>query len=161
MGLDMYLTKKTYVKNWSHMKEDELHHITITGPRAGNIKPERIMHIEEEVGYWHKANAIHSWFVHNVQDGNDDCGEYYVSHEQLAELLELVKSVLDKIVLVDGKIQKGVSHQVRDILPTADGYFFGSTDYDQWYVEDLKRTAQILDEALRDAEGEYYYHASW
>ena len=28
----------------------------------------------EEVGYWRKANAIHGWFVRNVQNGKDDCG---------------------------------------------------------------------------------------
>ena len=31
-----------------------------------------------EVAYWRKANAIHGWFVYNIQDGVDDQNEYYV-----------------------------------------------------------------------------------
>ena len=31
--------------------------------------------IMEMVGYWRKQNAIHNWFVENVQDGIDDCDQ--------------------------------------------------------------------------------------
>ncbi len=87
MGLDMYLTKKTYVKNWDHHKPEYRHEITIKqgGKIRDDIKPERICYIEEEVAQWRKANSIHKWFVDNVQNGKDDCRDYYVSHEQIAE----------------------------------------------------------------------------
>ena len=45
MGLDMYLTKKTYVKNWNHMSDDEKHNVSVEGKSAKEIKPERITHI--------------------------------------------------------------------------------------------------------------------
>ena len=69
MGLDMYLSKRTYVKNWDFMKPEELHEVLVTknGVEVG-IKPQRVSEIVEEVGYWRKANAIHDWFVKNVQD---------------------------------------------------------------------------------------------
>ena len=35
---------------------------------------------------WRKANHIHHWFVQNVQDGNDDCGEYEVKPDHLHTL---------------------------------------------------------------------------
>ena len=109
MGLDMYLYKKTYVKNWDHMGPEERHEITILkgGKPRSDIKPERISEIVEEVGYWRKANAIHAWFVKNVQDGNDDCGEYYASVEKLSELLGLVNEVLKASKLKKGKVKNG------------------------------------------------------
>ena len=48
-----------------------------------------------EIGYWRKANAIHKWFVDNVQDGIDDCKNYFVDPSQLEELRELCQEVLD------------------------------------------------------------------
>src|SRR6187549_2040929 len=80
MGLDMYLNKKTYVKNWSHMAEKERHKITVRkgGRIRKDIKPERISEITEQVAYWRKANAIHRWFVEKVQGGKDDCENYEV-----------------------------------------------------------------------------------
>ena len=71
MGLDMYLTKKSYIKNWDFMKPNEKHKVTIkkNNKIVKEIKPERISEVIEDVGYWRKANAIHKWFVDNVQDG--------------------------------------------------------------------------------------------
>jgi len=69
MGLDMYLIRKTYAKNWDH--REKRHKITKRnlGKELKHINPEKINYIEEEVGYWRKANAIHSWFVKNIQNG--------------------------------------------------------------------------------------------
>ena len=30
------------------------------------------------------------------------------------------------------------------LLPTQSGFFFGSTDYDEWYIQDLKDTIDQL-----------------
>ena len=42
-----------------------------------------------EVAYWRKANAIHRWFVNNVQDGIDECQETIVTRNQLFTLLQI------------------------------------------------------------------------
>jgi hypothetical protein len=180
MGLDMYLTKKTYVKNWSHMKPEELHHITIKGPEAINIKPERIKYIIEEIGCWSKANAIHAWFVANVQDGEDDCKENYVSMENIKDLLDTCEKVLKASKLIEGqimesytfdkngeKITKMIAGKVientaiaEEFLPTSAGFFFGGTDYEECYVEHLKNTIKILKKAIA-SPGNYYYCSSW
>lgn len=176
MGLDMYLRKKTYISNkWK--KPAEMLKINIPG-----IKNERISEITEEVGYWRKANAIHSWFVKNVQDGEDNCGEYYVSVDQLKELLALCEKVIKASKLIKGKIANeykilgnGIKKPMledgkiiedpsvaKELLPVAEGFFFGSTDYDQYYLEDIKDTAKMIKELLEtDPNGEFYYSSSW
>ena len=156
MGLDMYLSKKTYVKQWEH-KGDENFQVEVTkkGEPVSHIKSERISYVEEEVGYWRKSNQIHNWFVQNVQNGTDDCGTYFVSEEQLEELLELCKRVIENNELAE------------ELLPSTDGFFFGSTDYDEWYFKDLTNTIKIIETLLSERnengylDGDIYYHSSW
>lgn len=179
----MYLTKRTYVKNWDHLPAENRHEITVKrGDKVvTHIRPGRISEITEDVAYWRKANAIHKWFVDNVQDGIDNGGTFYVSREKLKELLNLCKTVLASSMLIDGKVQNGQRYEngtwvpiledgktVKDpttakiLLPTQEGFFFGSTDYDQYYVEDLKETVEQLTAILDEPdEGDLYYHASW
>jgi hypothetical protein len=153
MGLDMNLVKKTYVKNWQHTPEDEKFKITITrgGKPCADIKPERIREIVEDVMDWRKANAVHGWIVEKVQGGVDDCGEYYFSKEKMRELLEIV----DK-VLIDNSL-------AGDLLPPTTGFFFGSYDIDDYYLEDLKYTKEGLEKILKDntTGDDYYYSSSW
>ena len=113
MGLDMYLYRKTYVKNWRHMQPEQLHHIEIKRGEfiRQDIKPERIAYIIEEVAYWRKANQIHKWFVDNVQDGVDECQESSVEREKLGELVALCKKVIENAELVDGKIHNGTDRK--------------------------------------------------
>jgi hypothetical protein len=51
----------------------------------------------------------------------------------------------------------------RELLPSEGGFFFGSTDYDQWYWEDIESTVKQLDAALeRFGDGwDFEYRASW
>ena len=127
---------------------------TVTLTRNGVTKVlNKITYIVEEVMYWRKANAIHNWFVNKVQKGNDDCGEYVVTTEQLTELRDLCA-----IILAD-KNNKVAS----ELLPTQSGFFFGGTDYDDWYYQDLTNTMTILDKVLAEStpHDTYYYSASW
>ena len=171
MGLDMYLTGKRYI--WS----DERNKIRITGlPVKHEIKS-----VDYDMGYWRKANAIHNWFVENVQNGEDNCAEYYVSREQLQELYKVVTAVLESTELIEGVINNGYTYEngekvyhkevgkvmaddsvAQELLPTSSGFFFGNTDYNEWYYEDLKETKKMLLEALEaDKQIEFYYQSSW
>ena len=150
MGLDMYLEKRTYVKQWDHQSAEEKHEVVVTkGGQPTNIDPKKVKYIIEEAGYWRKANQIHRWFVENVQNGIDNCGDYYVGSEKLTELLELCKKVEAEHSLAE------------ELLPSASGFFFGGTEYDEWYFEDIKNTIAILEEALADKHGDFYYSSSW
>ena len=179
----MYLSKKTYIgANYEHNNVKEEINLT----RGGDNKPvkvnlNRVSYIEEEVAYWRKANAIHKWFVENVQDGEDDCKPYYVSREKLRELVNLCKKVLETAKTVDGQVHTGTTwtaaegqtyqyepgkvivnqDEVEELLPTQEGFFFGGTDYDESYIEDLKDTIKQLEPLLEDKDGEYEYCSSW
>lgn len=107
----------------------------------------------EQVGYWRKANAIHNWFVENVQDGEDDC-EYHrpVIKDDLETLFELCREVL-------------ADHsKANELLPNRQGFFFGSYEYDEWYFKDIQYTADLCEQLIRDFDFEnydLYYCSSW
>ena len=150
MGLDMYLEKRTDVRHWSFQKEEEQFEVVVKkgGVTYPKINPKNVTTIVEEVGYWRKANQIHRWFVENVQDGVDNCGEYFVSKADLQSLLDVCLAV------------KLDHSQAEELLPAASGFFFGNTDYDEWYYNDIDHTIVILKEALSD-DASYYYSSSW
>lgn len=140
--------------------------------------------IHENVAYWRKANHIHKWFVDNIQDGEDDCGYHReVTERDLRRLLDICKVILDNVVLKEGKVKNGYRFQngkeipifedgkvvlnpdlCSALLPTDDGFFFGSTDYDHWYVEDIKYTYETLAKVLEETDFEtemLFYRSSW
>jgi hypothetical protein len=151
MGLDMYLEKRTDVRRWNFQNEEEQFEVIVKqgGVIYSKINPKNVTTIVEEAGYWRKANQIHRWFVENVQDGDDNCGEYYVSKDSLQELLSLCKQV------------QADNSLAESLLPAASGFFFGNTEYDEWYFNGIDNTINILTEALEDETGRYYYSSSW
>lgn len=102
-----------------------------------------------EIGYWRKANAIHRWFVENCQDGIDNCATYYVGESDLKELRDLCIQILDD------------RDKASELLPTQEGFFFGTTEYGEDYTYDLLETIKICEWAL-DQDFDYFeYHSSW
>lgn len=184
MGLDMYLYKKHFVKNFEGTPNDKRFDVKVKKGRdiVQEINPKRISEIVEEIGYWRKANAIHNWFVQNVQGGTDDCKEYYVSFEKMIELYETVEKVLAGSKLIAGKVHNGTRYSngsveeiyedgkivedstlAEELLPTTDGFFFGGTEYNEYYIHDLKHTIDILKPEIEQGEtnASYYYQSSW
>ena len=153
MGLDMYLRKKILVgAEYDHREVRGKIDITVRGKKL-DVDLSRVYEIVETVHYWRKANQIHNWFVQNVQNGVDDCGTYFVSTEDLRALRDLCEKV--------------VKTKDATLLPPVSGFFFGSTEVDDGYYEDLKDTIKALGRLNLDDPGNivdsptYAYNASW
>lgn len=115
-----------------------------------------------EIGYWRKANHIHNWFVQNCQGGVDDCNYYEVTKTKLESLLADCKKVLDPTGSTVPLILR--DRIAESVLPTVQGFFFGSTDYDDGYYEDIKDTIEILERVLVETDFEnevIIYSSSW
>lgn len=118
----------------------------------------------DEVGYWRKANAIHAYFVDATQDGIDECQYSEVAPEVLEELLETCQYVLKNCKANKNGETITNEHIAQEHLPTQGGFFFGSTNYDQWYLDDLTNTVDIIQRVLWETNFEkemIIYHASW
>ena len=138
MGLDMYLEKeKSYYSERPSVEGFEgCESLTVYGT----------------ILYWRKANQIHNWFVSNIQENKDNCERYYVSHDNIKKLRDIINTVLEN------------NEEAATYLPTQKGFFFGGTDYNEYYFAELKRTKESLDEIIKDKnfkQYHYYYRSSW
>jgi len=80
----------------------------------------------------------------------DDCRSTHVSREQLEELRDTCRKVLADNSLAD------------ELLPTSDGFFFGSTDYGEWYIAGLTYTADTIDRLFTMPDDwDFEYSSSW
>jgi hypothetical protein len=165
MGLDMYLSAKKHLSKINYKVLQENNELDYNSPEV--IYPEfnNLMQltqltdvatdmygasVEVTCAYWRKANQIHSWFVREVQGGEDNCGEYYVPSDKLIELLAICKHSLE-------------NKDPALLLPQG-GFFFGSTDIDEWYWNDIKSTISQLERILALPEFDnlsFYYNSSW
>ena len=182
MGLDMYLNKKHYVQNWSFQTPEEQTQVVVMkgGKPHPHIKVERVNYVEEQVMYWRKFNALHAWFVENVQAGVDECQTSYVSRIDLEKLLETLKKVeasLEASPKVKKMVESGWANGEKtyeeietfadtsvaeELFPTQAGFFFGGTEYSDYYLVEVKETIEMLEAELSVEDGaDYSYHASW
>ena len=169
----MYLYKKTYIRvNYSHRKvkgEINLTYGDSNTPFKINI--DRVSEISEQVAYWRKSNEIHKWMVENIQGGKDDCNEYWISVDQLEELIENCKHDIEYIETLQVKNDEKYPDyktfldvdETKLKLPTQEGFFFGSTSYDTWYLNSLKNTIEMLTPLLKEVNdsSDFYYISSW
>ena len=104
-----------------------------------------------DVAYWRKANAIHGWFVTHCQDDIDECQETRVSWESLEILYTICSRILDDNQLAN------------QLLPPVSGFFFGSTDIDNYYLQDLEYTKNVLEKIITSdsKDWDFYYRSSW
>jgi hypothetical protein len=158
MGLDMYLSVRKYVSqmDWSKDGAKEKNPVYTEMLQANGLdkctthSAHAGANVEAVAVYWRKANAIHQWFVGNCADGEDDCRPMWVGREKLENLLTTVKEAIET--------------QDSSELPPSSGFFFGSTEVDEYYWEELEYTRKALEELLSVTEGEdidFLYQASW
>jgi hypothetical protein len=158
MGLDMYLSARRYLRDWGNNNDVEFMNEINKGFDLDPIEADMFggqISIKElifDAAYWRKANQIHAWFVKNVQNGKDECQEAYVSRDQLRELIDTCKTVLTDHTRAD------------ELLPTTSGFFFGGTEYNEWYYKDIEYTVERLEKVLATPAFEkcdFYYQSSW
>ena len=160
MGLDQYLYANKYVsrKDFNRHTEDGYATNQTFNDIVSLLDAESIvdnewsgMQVMLPVGYWRKANAIHSWIVDNCADGIDECQRIFVSQDKAIELVSLCKRVLEDNSLA------------LALLPPQSGFFFGSLDIDEYYIWDLQHTIEVFEKLLADPElaESIIYQASW
>jgi hypothetical protein len=108
-----------------------------------------------ELMYWRKANQIRRWFVDHLNDfdPSDNLGKYDVSREVLQDLIDDIDYVLE-----DESIERA-----EEVMPTNSGFFFGNTEYDEYYFDSLRHTRKQIQEILdtTSEEDEIYYTEWW
>lgn len=136
MGLDMYLSR---VANPTFQMYMDCYEDKLSG-----------------VLYWRKVNPLHRFFCDRgtlEAGGRDNIGRYLVLRSDLIDLVFVMKRIL-----VDNSVELA-----KQTLPTQSGFFFGSTEYDSYYFDDLKYAVTLISAEL-DAVPDHqvwFYEASW
>ena len=178
MGLDMYfyLKEKKHVEGWTRGNNDEYKSFGRYDAERGAVDvtayPEDIKELAEyiykinfkstfinrdgfrmyQIGYFRKFNALHNYIVNNLANGVDVCQEIEITKDNLYDLLDTLTRVDNDKDLADEE------------LPTAEGFFFGSTCYDDWYFSDIKDAIEMCELFLTKIDFDKYdliYRASW
>ena len=160
MGLDMYLYVRKYVptRTWTDFENANPEFARLVeAVNAGQLTEEGSFtgaSVDIPVMYWRKENHIHRWFVENCQGGVDECQIAYVPREKLVELRDLCQAIVHQ------------PQAAPSTLPTQSGFFFGGTEYDDWYMEGTRYTAARLSALLElipeeTLEWSFYYQSSW
>lgn len=151
----MYLRAERYIGGWNHSPKQERAMFKAI-VKIAELKPDDVAEdsptatLQVTVGYWRKANAVHAWFVQHVQDGEDECNPHGVEREKLTEL-----KVACMAVLANG-------NKAQEVLPPRAGFFFGGTEIDEGYLQDLRDTVAIVDRCLALPEcWKFEYCSSW
>lgn len=164
MGLDMYLSVREYVSriDWREITSIEdrrettqFRDVISAVDMRELVEPEGSAgaYVEIPVMYWRKANAIHKWFVNELANGVDECQPIYLGPDKLRELIDLCDQVTED------------HSKAGELLPTANGFFFGDTAYDQYYFADIAHTADRLRYIVNEMDAKHadtlVYQASW
>lgn len=97
--------------------------------------------------YFRKVNFLYQFFSWKLED---EC--CFISMRDIDVLIERCDEVL-------ANPEKG-----EDLLPTRAGFFFGSTDYDDYYIQDVEDVKKQMTELKRDFNEDtdvIYVEMSW
>lgn len=155
MGLDMYLTATRRMSVHLSDEQKNIDSCLKSSGLYGLSEDESSVDVSTSLMYWRKANHIHKWFVDNIQDSVDDCRKYHLPLEKLKEL----KYTCDKVI-EDPK-------NAGDLLPPGQGFFFGSSYIDDYYLDAVVYTSKRIEKILEYTHFinkefiEIYYQSSW
>lgn len=157
MGLDMYfyMEKSEFQSRWSERKNVELEYDEELKELENALyqTSSKSIIISYKIGYFRKFNALHSYIVENFAKGVDECQRIDIDKKQLKEMLDTLKNV------------KKTNANI--VLPTQEGFFFGSREYDEDYFIDIKEAITLFERVLKILENDtkykwdFYYRASW
>ena len=130
------------------------------------------MWIEDDEGNelmdWRKANQIHRWIIDNSEETLEEERTTIISMGKLKELLEIINDIIhltpkEKMCI---RLQNGLDFNVekaKRFLPTCSGFFYGGTEYDKWYLEQLIETKEFLEKVINNdnLDKKFRYIASW
>ena len=90
----------------------------------------------KEIGYFRKVNFLIPFFKSQLGREIPNLRKVTIDKEDAEELLRRCSAVLDD------------HSKAEELLPTQEGFFFGNTDYDDYYFKDVERVRDYVKDTL-------------
>jgi hypothetical protein len=86
-----------------------------------------------------------------LEGGVDECEKHFVSDRDLIKLHDTCVKILRDETLA------------KVLLPTQSGFFFGNTEYNECYFDQINHTLKVIETAMKlQSDGwNIYYQSSW
>jgi hypothetical protein len=120
---------------------------------------DQYLYKKEEVLYWRKANQIQNWFdklsIERTGKPIQNCEDFQITKEDIENLLDDCEKAIELY-------KSNNIDELEDLMPTVAGFFFGPTDYNEGYLNNLEEAVRGLKELLdEDSDATYIYNAWW
>ena len=133
MGLDIYFFKAKR-SAYNKYQEEERKFNNLPEEEQGEYPQ---IEGKEEIGYFRKVN-----FLMTELNYTGNCEYKKITRDSLEELKRKCKAVLE-------------NHEPAEkLLPTCSGFFFGSTEYDEWYFSDVEVVLTWVEGVLEGLEND-------
>ena len=107
------------------------------------------MYYPQADAYFRKVNFIYAYFSPKLED--EEC---FVTKDDILDLVSRCEIVL----------AEHTADKAAELLPTTSGFFFGGTDYDEWYFKDVEDCINQMENLLQDYDEEtdvIFVEMSW
>ena len=159
MGLDMYLSTADGAEAGYWRKANAIHGWFVRELADGVDECQPIQVSKEDLLRLREACATALTNRHQAvpvaESSRSRSFEVQEGVNPLEQLYEMMKMETTLAVM-----EKQFEDETDPLRPTA-GFFFGGTEKDEWYYQDLEETITIIDEALAGGETKFVYQASW
>ena len=110
---------------------------------------------EQEIAYYRKANFLIPFFEDMSERKVENCVYLPVNKGWIEELQERCKTLLDLIEVdkledKEYKIPKKAIEKAYELLPTQEGFFFGNTNYDEYYFMKVRNVYESCPAILEE-----------
>lgn len=93
--------------------------------------------------YFRKANQIENYFATHFSKTNPDQDYNCITTEITPETIDMLT---DRITIIQNAAPAIKVDTAKELLPTTPGFFFGNTDYDDYYYQNNQQLLSDLDE---------------
>jgi len=107
----------------------------------------------EDAGYFRKHNHLVAYFKYE-----ENCSDKELAKCEVKDCITACKQVLKHWGKDD------FESVAEELMPTESGFFFGSTEYDEYYKEKLEEDIKVFTNVLKNTDWDndiVYFHCWW
>ena len=137
MGLDITFNRIKRVELSQEAQEDRF------GMVALDELYNNVELVYDELAYYRKVNFLYRYFS-DYMDANGIMA--VVDKYAIEDIIECCKEVLAD------------NSKAEELLPTVNGFFFGSTEYDKYYFKEVAQVLKDFEKILQEYDMENYFY---